>query len=309
MPQSPTVSLVLSSGGARGLAHIGAIRCLEQAGYDIQHVSGSSMGALVGGIYAAGQLDEFEKWVCALRRTDVVQLLDFGWWSGAGLFKGERIIEVLRDLLGEHNIEDLPIGFTAVATELNRKKEIWMSQGSLFEAIRASIAIPMVFTPVRRDAQLLVDGAVLNPLPIAPTLSNQTDLTVAVDVNGQDERPLNVRMDLGHHPEEIPDGDNEESKDEEDSIRLAVSRFVSELFSSADDADEEPDRGMIEIATESMDTMQVALSRLKLSVYSPDVLVQIPRNVAHFFDFERGVELVQLGYDSMYETLYSPDRP
>lgn len=263
------------------------------------------MGALVGGIYAAGQLDEFERWVTALRRSDIVQLLDFGWWSGSGLIKGERIIEVLRELVGEHKIEDLPIGYTAVATELNRKREVWISNGPLFDAIRASIAIPMVFTPMRRDQQVLVDGGVLNPVPIAPTLSNQTDLTIAIDVNGLDEGPLNVRMSI----DDRSDAPIEEV-DAEDSIRKAVTSFISEWLPSGDEQDEEGnDKGMIEVAMESMDAMQVAISRLKLSAYSPDVIVQMPRNVAHFFEFERANELIELGYESTFNALVAPDRP
>ena len=145
---SKRVSLVLSSGGARGLAHIGAIRCLEEQGYEIGYVAGSSMGALVGGIYAAGKLDEYSTWVEALRRSDIVQLLDFG-WGGAGLFKGDRIIAALRELIGEHQIEELPVGFTAVATDLQRKREVWLDKGSLFSAIRASIAVPL-FSSIAR---------------------------------------------------------------------------------------------------------------------------------------------------------------
>ena len=307
--EAKTVSLVLSSGGARGLAHIGAIRCLEALGYVVRNVSGSSMGALVGGIYAAGQLDEFEPWVKALRRSDIVQLMDFGWLSGPGLLKGERIIEVLSKLVGEHQIEDLPLGFTAVATDLNRKREIWMSEGSLFDAIRASMAIPMVFTPVRRGTQLLVDGAVLNPLPIAPTLSSHTDLTIAIDVNGLDKPPLNVRMSLDDRidPPAVPEAEAEAEDAEaaDDSLRHAVSSFLSEWFTTS----AEPDKGMLEVAMESMDAMQVSISRLKLSAYSPDVLVQVPRNIAHFFEFERASELIQLGYDTTYEALSAPDRP
>ncbi len=306
--QGKTVSLVLSSGGARGLVHVGAIRFLEEQGYNIQFVSGSSMGALVGGIYAAGKLEEFARWVVALRRSDIVQLLDFGWGTGAGLFKGEKIISVLKELVGEHDIEDLPVGFIAVATELNRKREVWLSSGSLFEAVRASIAIPMVFAPVKRGGQVLVDGGVLNPLPIAPTLSNNTDLVIAVDVNGQDERALNVRMDLQQRRDSQP-----EEEAEDDSFRAAVRRFVEDFFRTAQDtepkAEEVADRGMFDIALESMDAMQVAISRLKLSVHSPDLLVQVPRNIAHFAEFERAAELIDLGYERMRAALTSPDRP
>jgi NTE family protein len=161
MPDQKHISLVLSSGGARGLVHIGAIKCLEDRGYQIDCIAGSSMGALVGGIHARGKLDVFAEWVCALTRNDVVRLLDIGWGRTGGLFKGERIIDVLKDLIGDAQIEDLPVAYTAVATEINRKREVWLDRGPLFEAIRASIAIPMVFAPIRRGQQVLVDGGVL----------------------------------------------------------------------------------------------------------------------------------------------------
>lgn len=307
------VSLVLSSGGARGLAHIGAIRALEEAGFDIRSVSGSSMGALVGGIYAAGKLNDYADWVTGLGRTDVIQLLDFGWLAGAGLFKGDKVISVLEDMVGDWQIEDLDVGFTAVATDLNRKREVWINSGSLFDAIRASIAIPLVFAPVQRGNQLLVDGGVLNPLPIATTLSNDTDLLIAIDVNGQDDRAMEVRMPI----QTARDEDDDEQVEDEPrgkkgnadpaTLRGKVVNFVDEMFKTDDK--ETVNRGMFDIATESMDAMQVTISRLKLSVYSPDLLVQIPRNVAHFFEFERAGELIDLGYKEMREALNAPPRP
>jgi len=303
--QMPTVSLVLSSGGARGLVHIGAIQCLRDHGYQISYVSGSSMGALVGGIYAAGQLDEFAQWVAALRRTDIVQLLDFGWGAAAGLFKGERIISVLEELVGQWQIEDLPVGYTAVATELNRKREVWISTGSLFSAIRASIGIPLVLAPVIRDDQVLVDGGVLNPLPIAPALTQNSELIIAVDVNGLEERAMNTRSAVHERHQPAATQPPEDDAEAQSSIRSAVTGFMDNLFSS-----EEPDRivhGMWDIAMESMDAMQVTISRLKLSVYSPDVLVQVPRNVAHFFEFERGQELIDMGYERMQAALSPQD--
>ncbi|MEM9620509.1 MAG: patatin-like phospholipase family protein [Pseudomonadota bacterium] len=300
----PTVSLVLSSGGARGLVHIGAIQCLRDSGYRIRFVSGSSMGALVGGIYAAGRLDEYAQWVAELRRSDIVQLLDFGWGAAAGLFKGERIIAVLEELVGHWQIEDLPVGFTAVATELNKKREVWISQGSLFSAVRASIGIPLVFAPVVRGDQILVDGGVLNPLPIAPALSQNSDLIIAVDVNGLDEHRLQARLPLHKRHQQTEPEDVTIEEDGDSSIRQAVTGFMEDLFRS-----EEPDKidhGMWDIATESMDAMQVAISRLKLSMYTPDILVQVPRNVAHFFEFDRGQELIDMGYARMRAAL-NPD--
>ncbi len=138
--RSRSVSLVLGSGGARGLAHIGVIDWLTQRGFRIESIAGSSMGALVGGIYAAGQLDVYKNWVTALDKTDVLRLMDLS-FSGAGLFKGERIIDRLRKLVGVREITDLTIAYTAVATDVKRQKEVWINKGPLFDAIRASIAI------------------------------------------------------------------------------------------------------------------------------------------------------------------------
>ena len=166
-----SISLVLGAGGARGLAHIGAIQWLSDNGYEIRSIAGSSMGALVGGIYAMRKLQVYEQWVSALERVDVLRLLDFS-FSRAGLFKGDRIMAVLRKLIGDCAIEDLDISFTAVATDVASGKEVWLRQGKLFDAIRASIATPLIFTPFSRGGQRLVDGSLVNPLPIAPTLSD-----------------------------------------------------------------------------------------------------------------------------------------
>ena len=137
-----TVSLILGSGGARGLAHIGVIHWLEENNYTIKSISGSSIGALIGGVYAAGKLDEFEQWVCALTKLDILSLLDIS-WSSSGLVHGDKIINTLVDLVGNQIIEDLPIPFTAVATDISKEKEVWINSGSLFDAIRASISLPL----------------------------------------------------------------------------------------------------------------------------------------------------------------------
>jgi NTE family protein len=181
-----SVSLVLGSGGARGLAHIGVIEWLTQNGYEIRSIAGSSMGALVGGIYAARKLDLYAQWVSALERAHVIRLLDPGLRRN-GLFKGERIIGVLRELIGEHEIAELPLSFTAVATDLDSGEEVWLREGRLFDAIRASMATPLVFTPFVHGGRTLLDGALVNPLPVAPTLGDGTDLTIAVSLGGAAE--------------------------------------------------------------------------------------------------------------------------
>lgn len=275
------ISLVLSSGGARGLAHVGAIQALLAADFDIQYVSGSSMGALVGGIYAAGRLDDYAQWARGLDRGDMVQLLDIGWGAG-GLFKGDRLIGALRELVGEHLIEEMAIGYTAVATDLHRQREVWINEGPLFAAIRASIAIPLVFAPVTMKNRLLIDGAVANPLPIAPTLNDATDLIVAIDVNGMEQRSPLRRLE----PE-----DEEEAEGAESSS--GFSAFIDKVWPIKAEARDEI--GMLDVAMQAMDVMQTNIAGHKLSAYSPDVIVQIPRNTAQFFEFDRAEELIGIG--------------
>jgi NTE family protein len=188
--RAPTVSLVLGSGGARGLAHIGVIQWLTEHGYAIRSLSGSSIGALVGGIHAAGQLAVYTEWVLALDRMHVLRLLD-PTIGQPGLFKGERVIQVLRNLVGDCDIEALPMAFTAVATDLDSGQEVWLRQGKLFDAVRASMATPMVFTPLQHGDRWQIDGAVVDPVPVSPTQGDATDLTIAVNLDAPAEaQPL-----------------------------------------------------------------------------------------------------------------------
>ena len=195
-----TVSLVLGSGGARGHAHIGVIRAIEERGLKILNIAGTSMGSVIGGIYAADELDTYAEWACRLSRRDVVRLLDFS-FTWTSIFKGERIFDVLKELIGDSRIEELDRGFTAVATDIAEQREVWINKGSLFQAIRASSAVPGVFSPVELEGRTLVDGGLVNPIPIAPTLNDSTDLTIAVNLNALEksggapkERPPSARQ-------------------------------------------------------------------------------------------------------------------
>lgn len=193
-----TVSLVLGSGGARGLAHIGVIQVLEEKGYEITSIAGCSIGALIGGIYAAGKLDEYENWVRNVTKLDMVNMVDIA-WEGGGLVKGDRIIAKMIKLVGDRLIEDLPVRFTAVATELESGREVWLSNGPLFDAIRSSCSMPLFFTPAKYKEKMLVDGGVVNPVPIAPVFDDNTDLTLAVNLGGKParEQPLKPRKVIG----------------------------------------------------------------------------------------------------------------
>lgn len=182
-PAPGRVALALSSGGARGLAHIGVIDWLQEQGWQIEAVAGASIGALVGGIHAAGRLHHYRDWVSGLKRQQVARLLDLSFGAG-GLFKGQRIMGVLREMVGDALIESLPIQFTAVATDLENGDEVWLREGSLFEAIRASMAAPMVFTPHRLQGRLLSDGGLVNPLPLSALPKQDGLLSIAVDLGG-----------------------------------------------------------------------------------------------------------------------------
>ena len=159
------VALVLGGGGARGIAHIGAIGELERRGFEIAAVAGTSMGALVGGMYAAGHLEPFREWMCALDRYKVFSLVDFA-FSSEGLVKGDRVIAAMKELVPDVRIERMPLPFAAVAADLLTGREVVLDSGGLYDAIRASISIPSVFRPVRRDGMVLIDGGTVNPLPL-----------------------------------------------------------------------------------------------------------------------------------------------
>ncbi len=186
-----TVALVLGSGGARGYAHIGAIEILQERGYDIVAIAGCSVGAMVGGVFAANKLKEFKDWATGLDQFEVLKLVDLS-LSSPGAIRGNRVFSFVRDLIGDINIEDLPIPYTAVATDLLAHKEIWFQEGPLHQAIRASVAIPSLMAPVMLRGRLLVDGGLLNPLPIFPTISSHADLILAVNLGW--ENGVNLRL-------------------------------------------------------------------------------------------------------------------
>ena len=181
------VALVLSSGGARGLVHIGAIEELERAHYAITSIAGCSMGALVGGMYAAGKLGEVKRWMMGLDRKQILSLVDFS-FSLNHLVKGVKVIDALKQIVPDVNIEDLPIPYAAVATDWNSGREVVFRSGSLYEAIRSSISIPLFFNPVRKQDMLLVDGALVNALPLNRVERTKGDMLVGVNVCARNYR-------------------------------------------------------------------------------------------------------------------------
>jgi NTE family protein len=265
---------------------------LEEHGYDIRSISGCSMGALVGGIYACGKLDAFEQWVRAITKVDIIKLLDFS-WGKQGLVEGERIIEALKELVGDRRIEDLPIEYTAVAADIQREKEIWLKRGSLFDAIRASISLPLFFTPFDMNDMKLLDGGILNPVPIAPTFEDHTDLTIAVN--------------LGAPPSENPQPERQvESTDTSDSqldkMHVRISNFIDDLKNQAT-LEVAGSWKMLSIADQTFDAMQGAIARQKLAAYPPDHTILIARNACGTLEFDRADEMITLGYETAARSL------
>jgi len=287
-----TISLVLGSGGARGLAHIGIIRWLKENNYDIRSISGCSMGALVGGVYACGKLDDFEEWMRAISKLDIVKLLDIS-WGKQGLVEGDRIMTALKDLVGDRRIEDLDIEYTAVAADINREKEIWLKSGSLFDAIRASISLPLFFIPAELKGMSLLDGGILNPVPIAPTFEDHNDLTIAVNLGG---------LPSGEpHPKQQDDS-KENREPRENIVRSKISSFLEDV-KSRNPLEGSGSWKMLGIANQTFDAMQSAIARQKLAAYPPDRTITIARDACGTLEFDRADEMIRLGYETAAKTL------
>jgi len=306
MRRAHRISLVLGSGGARGYAHIGVIEELLAQGFSIDSIAGSSMGALVGGMYAAGKLDAYRDFVLPLQRLDVLRLIDWT-FRGGGLIKGDRISGVLRELVGEVRIEDLSMPYTAVAVDLDAQREVWFSRGPLFDAIRASIAIPTVFRPHRHEGRLLVDGGLLNPLPVSPTLRDLTDATIAVDVNAPAESlgEANESTDttVGGESPDIIDDDGNAPVDGARPTRRRFAAFLDAFAERRERSAAPHEPGALELFARSLDVVQETVTRLKLAAQPPDLLITIPRNACAFYEFHRAAELIDLGRTRTREAL------
>ncbi len=286
-----TISLVLGSGGARGYAHVGVIRAIEEKGYRIKGIAGCSMGALIGGFYAAGKLELFEEWVSNLSYLDVLKLVDLSLLS-SGAIRGDKVFAVLSEMLGSVQIEDLKIPYTAVATDITNQKEVWFNSGSLEQAIRASCSIPSVVRPVVMGNRLLVDGGVLNPLPIAASIAVHADYIIAVDLSS--DVPL-------------PKGSIQETKAQKISHEKEKEGWFSQVRNKAmafldrepaqAQADLDANLSKLGVMYQMFDTMQASLTQYKIAGYRPDLLIRIPKDSVSIFEFYRAEAQIQLGYD------------
>lgn len=300
MKKAGKVALVLASGGSRGLAHIGAIEVLEERGFEITSVSGASMGALVGGVYAAGGLDAFKEWMKTVDRMKVFNLMDFTIGNG-GFVKGERVIDELKAIIPDRKIEELPIRFTAVATDILHRREVVFDSGSLYDAIRSSISLPSVFTPNRIGDMLLIDGGVVNPVPVNRVPRTPGDILVAVDLNGpfeekeEDEEPERRKGRMRQRLEQIVDTVMDKVRKEEVDRELKTGKD--------EEKDDDSDMGIVSILNQSSSMMIQTNADLTLQLYPPDVLVRIAKNAYGTMEFYKYDEIVALGRQKMEAAL------
>ncbi|HEY9006308.1 patatin-like phospholipase family protein [Ohtaekwangia sp.] len=290
------VRLVLGSGGARGMAHIGVIEELLKEGYTIREIAGCSMGAVVGGIYCAGYLHEYKRWLINLTKLDVFRLLDFT-FSTHGFVKGERVFKAIEEFIGDHQIERFPIPFTAVATDMTSRKEIHYKSGSLFKALRASIGIPTVFTPVIDGRLQLVDGGVLNPLPLNVITREPDDLVVAVNLNAAVPTHHN-----NHHPPT-------ENKEQAAYLKMLNAFRTQVLKMDVHHAEEQAERlGFLDLLNRSYDLTLDRLTELTIDMHKPNIVVNISRDACGIFEFYRANEIIEEGRKAFREA-YLKHRP
>jgi len=268
------VALVLSSGGARGLAHIGAIEELESHGYHISSIAGCSMGALIGGVYAAGKLNEFREWMKTIDRKKMLGLIDFS-LSLNHIVKGTRIIEAIMEFVPDVNIEDLPIPYCAIATDLKAGREVMFRKGSLFKAIRASISLPSFYEPVTLNDMILIDGGIINPLPLNRVKRQSGDILVGVDVSGHDYK---AQWDELHRLTAMQKSDT--------SLKTKILDMLI------------PDNiefNYYTVLSRASSLMIRQNSILMAQFMNPDILIDIQMNRYGTFDFDKSEKLIAIG--------------
>jgi NTE family protein len=285
------VALVLSSGGARGMAHIGVIESLLKNGYEISSIAGSSIGAVVGAFYAAGKLDEYREWLEQLDRLDVFNLIDFT-FSVQGFVKGEKVFKSLEKIMPDQQIEDLRIPYCALATDIQEKKEAVFESGSVYRAMKASVAIPTVIKPVRIDGKNYLDGGVTNPIPIDHVKRNEGDILVVSNVNA-----------ILPYIKVV--ADDKKEKQENDSYNKKIQQFINKWSNLLPGGGTETRNklGFFDILNDSIDLMQDKLTSLMLEKHRPDLLINTSRDACSTFEFYKAREIIAAG-ENAFEKAY-----
>ena len=288
-----SISLVLSGGAARGLAHIGVIEELEKQEFEIKSVAGTSMGAFIGAMYALGNLKEYKAWALTLDKKEVFNLVDFT-FSSQGLIKGNRVFNKLKSFIPDKNIEDLEIPFAAVAADITNNKEVVFTKGSIYEAVRASVAIPTVFTPMKKDNMILVDGGVVNPIPLNCVKRTENDILIASYVNA------NI-------PYEKPVQTKKEKKKQDFVYKQKINDFKTKLNEILPKKNKEK-LNYFTLLNKSTALLTHRLSIMNIEKYRPDVLINISHDSAGTFDFFKAEELIEAGRLSAKRSIEQYDK-
>ena len=303
------VALVLGSGGARGLAHIGAIEALEERGYTITSIAGCSMGSIIAGMYAAGQLKEAKEWFLSVDKQLILRMMDINLLSSNSLVKGQRIIQELQKVVPDRPLENLPIPCTIVASDLMHTEEVVFRTGSLFQAVRASISIPLFFSPVQMGERLLVDGGILNPLPLHVVERTEGDILVAMDISGKDSMPVNTEyepIDVEGKLAEITAKGIPVPKSWENQLRSLGKKVDTIREHRAKDLGSKFNfAGMLD----RMSDMQIQQNTLlSLRLTPPDIHAVMRQYAYNTFDFDKAEQIIADGKRIMNEALDTYER-
>lgn len=301
---SKNVALVLGSGGARGLAHIGAIEALEERGYTITSIAGCSMGSIIAGMYAAGQLKEAKDWFLSVDKQLILRMMDINLLSGNSIVKGERIIAELEKVVPDRPIEQLNIPCTIVATDMIHSDEVLFRTGSLFEAVRASISIPLFFKPVQIGKRLLIDGGILNPLPLHVIERTPGDILVAADISGKDSMPIEEvyePIDVEGKLAEVKKSGIPVPKSWEQQLRSLGKRVDNILEQRARDLGRKV--SFVSLLDRMSDIQIQQNTLLSLRLTPPDVHAVMRQYAYNTFDFDKAEQIIADGKKIMNEAL------
>ncbi len=276
------VALVLSGGGSKGLAHIGAIRELEKQGFEISSISGTSIGSVIGGLYAMGKLTEYTNWARTLNQRSIWGLLDFT-LSTSGLLKGDKVLSKMKSFIPDTAIEDMNMPFAAVATDILNEKDVIFTSGSFYEAIRASVAIPTIFTPVKYKDTILVDGGVLSPIPIEYVKRKKDDILVVVNLYGE-KKAEKKTIEISKM----------ETKNPISSTLISFVSNISKLITSGD----KKSLGYISLLNTASSAMVHKIAKYNIEKHQPDIVISIPHDTAGTFDFQKADELIEIGKEA-----------
>lgn len=282
MSQPKDIALVLGSGGARGIAQIAAIEELTKAGYNITSIAGSSIGSVIGAMYAGGKLNGYKEWITKLNYWDVFRLMDFS-ISSNGFIKGEKVFKHIDPFLPKGDIENLPIPFVAVASDILNKKTVVFKEGNIRDAIRASVSIPTVLKPFEKDDTYYLDGGIVNPLPVDLVKRNGNDLLVVVDLNAQ-THPIKVNI----------------TKSQQSKLDELANKF---LKWRNQDSSTKHDLGVFDMLNEAFDLTQDMLTEKILEKDKPDIHIQISRKACGVMDFHKANEMLLVGQEASKKAL------